>query len=104
MTDTREQVLQDVTVGQILQDTIKVADYASNGRGGAAHALWKFFMMLCGYTYEFSFDELRLLDTGFLDAVHRLFVVFGGNNKYPFERFVDEYKDEINFNFRREWD
>lgn len=89
---------------QTLDDAILVAKYASTGNGGASHALWKFFMMLYGYTYEFSFDELRLLDAGFLDAVHRLFVAFGGNNKYPFERFVDEHKDVINFDFRKQWD
>lgn len=92
-----------ITTEQILQDAIKVADYANTGNGGAAHALWKFFMSLYGYTVEISFDELRLLDSGFLDAVHRLFTVFAGT-RHSFQRFVDEHSDEINFNFRREWD
>lgn len=88
---------------QTLQDAILIADYGSNGNGGAAHALWKFFMMLYGYTYEFSFDELRLLDAKYLGAVRRLFATFAGT-RHSFERFVDEYKDEIGFNFRRKWD
>lgn len=88
---------------QTLQDAIKVAEYASNGTGGASHALWRFFMMLYGYTYELSFDELRMLDQGYLGAVHRLFDTFAGGRN-SFERFVDAYKAEINFNFRRQWD
>lgn len=88
---------------QTLQDTILVAEYANHGNGGASHALWKFFMMLYGYAYEFSYDELRMLDQGYLGAVHRLFDTFAGGRN-SFERFVDEYKDVINFDFRRQWD
>lgn len=88
---------------QTLQDAILIAEYANNGNGGAAHALWKFFMMLYGYTYEFSFDELRLLDAKYLGAVRRLFHTFAGT-RHSFERFVDANKDEIGFNFRRKWD
>lgn len=88
---------------QTLDDAILVAEYASNGNGGASHALWKFFMMLYGYSCEFSFDELRLLDGKYLGAVRRLFATFAGT-RHSFERFVDANKDEINFNFRREWD
>lgn len=86
---------------QTLNDAIMLAKCATTGTDRQSYILWKFFMMMYGFPSLFTFDELRLVDDKYIDAVRRLIMTFAGT-RHSFLNFVEKYKYEIDFDFRRE--